>query len=612
MKMRFLRQAAAALLALAAADASAGAVKTSHGVSVFGDLELEADFAHFGYVNPEAPKGGTLRLWGLDTFETLNPFILKGRKETWNALAFDTLMARHFDEPDALYGLVAGEIEIPEAGGWVAFRLRPEARFHDGAPITADDVAFTFETLVAEGHPRFKTLFRDVAGVEVTDRRRIKFTFRPGRHRDLPVQLAALPVLSKAYYATAAFGKTTFVPPLSSGPYRIAKVEPGRSVTYERVEDYWARDLPVNRGRYNFDRIKVDYYRDRDIAFEALFAGQYDFREEFTSRNWVTQYDKPPVRRGLIVRETLSDETPSGVQAFFFNLRRGKFGDRRVRRALDLAFDFEWTNKNLFHGLYDRTNSMFENSPLAAHAPPGKDELALLETLRGKVPEEVFTKPYRASATDGTGNIRGQLRKAARLLRDAGYRVKDGVLQDPSGAPVTIEFLLFEASFTRIVSPYVNNLKRLGIKATIRIVDAANFKYRTDHHDFDVIVLRFVQELTPGLAQRNYFGSANADVPGSFNVGGIKDPAVDALIEKVIEARSRAELTAAVRALDRVLMWNNYTVPQWYKGAHHIAYWNKFDRPRSKPRFARGVVDTWWYNPEKAAMVAAGNAPPKP
>ena len=600
------------MLAALACQAPAGEATVSHGVSVFGDLKYGADFAHLGYVNPDAPKGGTLRLWGLDTFETLNPFILKGRKEAWNELIFDTLMARAFDEPDALYGLVAKEIEVPRAGGWVAFRLRPEARFHDGTPITADDVAFTYRTLVEKGHPQFGILFRDVAGVEVLDQHRVRFTFKPGRHRDLPVQLAALPVLSKAYYAKVAFDRTTFVPPLSSGPYRVGKAEPGRSVTYERVPDYWARDLPVNRGRYNFDRIKIDYYRDRDIAFEAVFAGQYDFREEFTSRSWATQYDKPPVRKRLMVRETLPDETPSGVQAFFFNLRRDKFKDRLVRRALHLAFDFEWTNRNLFFGLYDRTNSMFENSPLAAHAPPGEAELALLEPFRGQVPEEVFTEPYRASVTDGSGKIRRELRKATRLLREAGYRVEDGALRDPSGTPFEIEFLLFEASFNRIISPYIANLKRLGIDARIRIVDAANFKYRTDHYDFDVIVRRYVQPLTPGLEQRNFFGSASADTPGSFNVGGIRDPAVDALIEKVIGAKSRAELTTAVRALDRVLMWNNYTVPQWYKGVHHIAYWNKFDRPKTKPRFARGVVDTWWYNPDKAAMIAAGKAPQGP
>ena len=466
------------------------------------------------------------------------------------------------------------------------------------------DVVFTFRALVAEGHPQFAVLFRDVAGAEALADDHVKFVFEPGFHRDLPVLLAGLPVLSKAYYANRSFAKTTFEAPLSSGPYRVAEVDPGRAVTYERVADYWGRDLPVNRGRYNFDRVRIDYYRDRDVAFEAIFADGYDLREEFTSRSWATQYDKPPVRDGRMVRLTLRDETPSGVQAFFFNLRRDRFADRRVRRAVDLAFDFEWTNRNLFYGLYERTNSMFENSPLAARGPPSAAELALLEPLRGKVPEEAFSRPYAASVTDGSGRIRRQLRQAARLLGEAGWTVRGGRLADASGRPFTIEFLLQEASFVRIVNPYIRNLERLGISASIRVVDAANYKVRTDERDFDAVVRRYVKRLTPGIELRSYYGSAAARVPGSFNVGGIEDAAVDALIEEAVAARSRGALTAAVRALDRVLMWNNYTVPQWYKGAHHLAFWDRFGRPAVKPRFARGVVDTWWHDPAKAAAVA--------
>lgn len=595
-----------------ATAASAGEVAARHGLSVFGELKYQPGFRNFEYVNPEAPKGGTIRLWGVDTFETLNPFILKGRKEGWNGLIFDTLMAAAQDEPDSLYGLVAKSVELPEDRSWVAFNLDPGARFHDGSPITAEDVAFTFDTLIKEGHPRYRIIFRDVAKAEATAPRRVKFSFKPGFHRDLPTRLATLPVLSKSYYGKVKFNKTTFNAPLSSGPYRVAKVENGRSVTYRRVKDYWARDLPVNRGRWNFDDIRVDYYRDRDVAFSAFFAGAYDFREEFTSRSWAIQYDKPPVRKGLIVRETLPDETPSGAQVFVFNLRRDKFKDRRVREALGLAFDFEWTNKNLFYGLYDRTNSMFENSELAAKGMPSAAERALLEPLRAKVPKEVFEKPYVAPVNDGSGRIRGNLRKAVRLLREAGYRIRGGVLIGPDGKPFTIEFLLFEATFNRILNPYIRNLERLGFKASIRIVDSANFKYRTDHFDFDAIVERYVQPLTPGVEQRSYFGSAYADMPGTRNLSGIKDPAVDALIEKIIEAPTRKALVAAVRALDRVVMWNRYTVPQWYKGTHHVAYWNKFDRPGLKPKFGRGVIDTWWYNPEKAAMIAAGKAPPGP
>jgi len=600
------------VLLLLTAPALAESLPARHGISVFGDLKYKPDFTHFEYANPNAPKGGVIRLRAIDTFETVNPFILKGRKEGWNGLVFDTLMARAGDEPDALYGLVAKTVELPPDRSWVAFNIDPRARFHDGAPVTAADVAFTFRTLVKEGHPRFRINFRDVAGAEATSEKRVKFNFKPGGHRDLPILLAGLPVLSKAYYAKVKFAKTTFAPPLSGGPYRIGKIEPGRGIVYHRVEDYWARDLPVNKGRYNFDRVRVDYYRDRDIAFQAFFGDDYDFREEFTSRSWATQYDKPPVQKGLIVRETLPDETPSGSQAFVFNLRRAKFQDRRVRWALDLAFDYEWTNKNLFYGAYKRTNSMFENSELAAHAPPDAAERALLEPLRGKVPDEVFGKPYASPVTDGSGRIRRNLRKAVRLLKQAGYAVKDGVLRNAAGKPFTIEFLMFEATFNRIVNPYIRNLERLGVTASMRVVDVANFKYRMDHHDFDVIVERFIQPLTPGIEQINYFGSSSADIPGSRNLAGIKDSAVDTLIGKVMAARDRRALVAAVRALDRVLMWNRFMVPQWYKGAHNTAYWNRFDRPRIKPRYQRGVIDTWWFNPEKAAMIAKGTAPKRP
>jgi microcin C transport system substrate-binding protein len=580
-----------------------------HGLSVFGDLKYKPGFKHFDYVDPDAPKGGTLRLHGIDSFDTLNPYILKGAKAAGLGLLFDTLMARAMDEPDALYGLVARSVTLAPDRSWVAFDLRPEARFHDGTPVTADDVVFTFNALVKDGDPVYRIVYRDVAGAEKTGRLRVKFTFKPGRHRDLPTRLAALPVLSKAYYRTVRFKKTTMAAPLGSGPYRIGKVAAGRSISYRRDPGYWARDLAVNRGRHNFDMVRFDYYRDRDIAFQAFFAGAYDYREEFTSRSWATQYDKPAVRKRLIVRETLPDETPSGAQVFVFNLRRGKFKDWRVRAAFDLAFDFEWTNKNLFYGLYERTNSLFENSVMAAKKPPGKAELALLEPLRGQVPEQVFTTPYASPVTDGSGRIRGNLRKATRLLEAAGWKVRNGVLVNAKGEKLSAEFLLSEATFQRIIGPYIRNLKRLGIGASIRIVDVANFKYRVDHYDFGVIVERYVQSLTPGIEQRNYFGSAYANVPGSRNLSGIADPAVDTLVEKVIGAASRPALVAAVRALDRILMWNRYTVPQWYKGEHNIAYWNKFERPRVKARFSIGLVDTWWFNPAKAKMIEAGTAP---
>ena len=608
-----LSLAACAVLATSAVSANAQNVDPKHGLSVFGDLKYGNGFSHFSYANPDAPKGGAFKVPGLDTFETVNPFILKGRKEPLaEALLFDTLMARAFDEPDAYYGLVAKTVEQPADKSWVAFNINPRAKFHDGTSITAGDVVFTYNSLKKNGHPRYRINFRDVDRAEATSPGRVKFTFKPGTHRDLATRLAALPVLSKAYYDKVDFKKTTFVAPLASGPYRVEKYEPGRSITYSRVKNYWAKDLPVIRGRYNFDAVTVDYYRDREVMFQAFFSQQYDFREDFTSRQWATQYDKPAVNAGLVIREVLPDETPSGVQAFILNLRREKFQDVRVRTAIDMAFDFEWTNKTLFYSQYARTNSMFENSTLAAKKPPTKDELALLEPFRGELPEEVFTTPFASPQTDGSGKLRSSLRKASRLLKQAGYRIEDGVLKDAAGAPLKIEFLLFEASFKRIIGPYINNLKRLGIQAYIRIVDTANFKRRQDTFDFDIVIRRIAQPLTPGLEQRNYFGSEFSGVQGSFNVGGVKNGAVDALIEKVVTATSRPALTTAVRALDRVIMWNRYAVMQWYKGAHNIAYWNKFNRPAVSPRYAMGVIDTWWFDAAKAKMIEDGIAPPLP
>ena len=608
-----LSLAACAVLATSAVSANAQNADPKHGLSVFGDLKYGNGFSHFSYANPDAPKGGAFKVPGLDTFETVNPFILKGRKEPLaEALLFDTLMARAFDEPDAYYGLVAKTVEQPADKSWVAFNIDPRAKFHDGTSITAGDVVFTYNSLKKNGHPRYRINFRDVDRAEATSPGRVKFTFKPGIHRDLATRLAALPVLSKAYYDKVDFKKTTFVAPLASGPYRVGKYEPGRSITYSRVKNYWAKDLPVIRGRYNFDAVTVTYYRDREVMFQAFFSQQYDFREDFTSRQWATQYDKPAVNAGLVIREVLPDETPSGVQAFILNLRREKFQDVRVRTAIDMAFDFEWTNKTLFYSQYARTNSMFENSTLAAKKPPTKDELALLEPFRGELPEEVFTTPFASPQTDGSGKLRSSLRKASRLLKQAGYRIEDGLLKDAAGAPLKIEFLLFEASFKRIIGPYINNLKRLGIQAYIRIVDTANFKRRQDTFDFDIVIRRIAQPLTPGLEQRNYFGSEFSGVQGSFNVGGVKNGAVDALIEKVVTATSRPALTTAVRALDRVIMWNRYAVMQWYKGAHNIAYWNKFNRPAVSPRYAMGVIDTWWFDAAKAKMIEDGIAPPLP
>ncbi|MBK19124.1 MAG: hypothetical protein CMM52_09860 [Rhodospirillaceae bacterium] len=605
-----------ASLTIAAALTSATEVHAQdkrHGISAFGDLKYNSDFKHFDYVNPSAPKGGTIRLAGIDSFDSLNPYILKGVPVAGIGLIHATLMERANDEPDALYGLVAQSVTIPSDKSAITFDLRPNARFSDGSPITAEDVVFTFQTLVKKGHPQYRFIFAQVASAKALAKHRVEFKFKTKNNRDLPLQIAGLPVLSKRYYEKTPFDKTTMTAPPGAGPYRVEKVEPGRSITYRRIKNHWANQLPVMRGRFNFERVRFDYFRDRDIAFQAFFSGSYDFREEFTSRSWATQYDnKLPVKDGRVVRATLPDATPSGVQAFFFNMRRDKFKDRRVRAALDLAFDFEWTNKTLFYSLYDRTNSMFANSGLAAEKAPTAAELKLLEPLRDRVPVEVFSKAYQSPKTDGSGRNRSNLRKAARLLRKAGWNIVDNKLVNKTGKPLTIEFLLFESSFQRIINPYVRNLKRIGVQANIRIVDVANFQHRMQQYDFDVVVQRYVQTNTPGIEQETYFSSKMADVPGSRNLAGIKNPAVDHLIGKVIAAISRKELVTAVHALDRVLMWNRYMVPQWYKGVHNIAYWNKFDRPKVKPKFDLGMLDTWWYNDQKAAMIKAGKAPPKP
>ena len=582
----------------------------SHGLSIFGELKYGPDFPHFDYVNPDAPKGGEVRLGHAGSFDNLNPLIVKGtdlRGMGGSAmlLPVESLMVSAQDEPDSMYGLVAEAIELAEDRSWVEFTLRSEARWHDGSPITADDVVFSFETLVAEGEPGFRLSYRDVTRVEAPASDRVRFIFAAGATRDLPNLVAGMPILSKAYYTANPFNETTLDPPLGSGPYRFGRVDQGRVLVYERVKDYWARDLPVNRGRYNFDTIRYDFYRDRTIEFEAFKAGEYDFREEFTSKTWATGYDSPAVRDGLIRRETLPDESPSGTQAFFLNTRLTKFADRRVREALGYAFDFEWTNENLFFGLYDRTTSMFENSDLRARGPISEPERALLEPFRAELPAEVFGEAYAPPVTDGSGNIRDGLMRARALLDQAGWSIAEGRLVDASGAPMTIEFMIDTPLFERIIAPYVANLKRLGIEASIRIVDSAQFMSRVQTYDYDVMISRFTMRRTPGVEHRNFWGSAAADSPGGNNLAGVREPAVDALIERLGTARSRAELKSIVGALDRVLTWNHYTVPQWFKASHFVAYWDKFGRPETKPRFDLGFLDTWWVDPAREAALEA-------
>ncbi len=586
--------------------AAADAHNAAHGLSLFGDLKYGPDFAHYDYVEPNAPKGGLLHLGAIDSFSTVNPFTLKGDSAAGAGLPFDTLLEASADEADAAYGLVAGEVSLAADRRRVRFLLRPEARWHDGTPLTAADVAFSFEILTTEGHPNFATELAGVERVETAGDHDVTFHLADPDNRKLPLIVGGMAIVSEAYFRDREFGETTMEPPLGSGPYRIGRVDPGRSVSYERVADYWGAVLPLNVGRFNFDTILYDYYRDRTVLVEALKAGEFDFHEEFTSKVWVTGYDIAAVDEGWLVKDVLKDNTPSGVQAFFLNTRLPKFQDRRVREALSYVFDFEWLNKNQFYGLYDRMASYFENSELAARGLPSEAELALLEPHRSAVPEEVFTKAFVPPATDGSGNNRRNLRTARAMLEEAGWVTRDGTLVNAAtGEPMTVEFLYFAPTFERIYAAFARSLERLGIAATLRLVDGAQYEERLKTHDFEITTLRFSFSLSPGAELNVFFGSATADRVGSFNMAGIKDPVVDALIGEVTAATDRESLIAAARALDRVLLWGHYMIPQWYKGAHHLVYWNKFDRPALKPRYARGVVDTWWVDREKDAALKA-------
>ena len=578
----------------------ATAQETAHGLSLFGDLKYGPEFVHFDYVEPNAPKGGTLHLATVGTFSTLNPFTLKGVSAAGAGFPFESLLEGAADEPDAAYGLIAAEVALAPDRRSVRFLLRPEARWHDSTPVTAADVAFSFEILTTEGAPSFATQLAGVDRVETSGDRNVTFHLVDPDNRKLPLIVGGMPIVSEAYFRGRSFGETTLEPPLGSGPYRVGKVDAGRSIAFERVADYWGAALPVMTGRYNFDTIAIDYYRDRTVLVEALKAGEYDFHEEFTSKVWATQYDIPAVEEGWLVKDVLPDNTPSGVQAFFINTRLPKFQDRRVREALSYVFDFEWLNKNQFFGIYDRMASYFENSDLAARGLPSQAELAILEPHRGAVPEEVFTTEFVPPSTDGSGNNRRNLRSARALLKEAGWITRDGALvNEATGEPMTIEFLYFEPTFERIYAVFARRLERLGVGVTLRLVDSVSYEERMKSHDFEITTLRFVFNLSPGAELNANFATATADQVGSSNAAGIKDPVVDALIAEVVGATDRATLVAAARALDRVLLWGHYMIPQWYKGAHHLVYWDKFGRPALKPRYARGVIDTWWVDREK-------------
>ncbi|KPL52769.1 hypothetical protein ABB55_11540 [Prosthecomicrobium hirschii] len=586
----------------------------THGLSIFGDLKYGPDFKAFDYVNPAAPKGGRLvtvpSQWAYNqnpsTFNTLNTLILKGDAPVGMERTFASLMTRALDEPDAVYGYVARSAAVRDGGATFVFRLRPEARFHDGSPITAEDVAFSLTTLKEKGHPSVSLTLRDMRAVEVEAADTVVVRFAPTRSRGLPLIVATLPILSKAWYATRDFEQTTTEAALGSGPYRVGRFEAGRYIEYERVVDWWGRDLPVAAGHNNFDIVRYEMFRERTAAFEAFKAGLYFLREEFTSLVWATQYDFPALADGKVVRFELEDRSPSGAQGWYLNMRRPKFADRRVREALGLVFDFEWTNKNVFFGSYKRISSFFVNTEFEAAGLPSAEELALLEPFRGKVPDEVFGEPWTAPVTDGTGRDRTLLRQAAKLLAEAGWTARDGTLRNAKGESLTVEFLDSDTSFQRVTGPYLENLKRIGVDASVRVVDPSQYQKRVDEFDFDVITRRSSFPPTPDEDIRQAWHSESVDRKGSRNIGGIRDEAVDALILKALGAETRAELTVACRALDRVLRAGRYWIPQWHKASHWIAMWDLYDRPSVKPRYARGIETTWWVNRDKAEKLGKG------
>jgi microcin C transport system substrate-binding protein len=584
----------------------------AHGMSAFGDLKYPADFHHFDYVNVNAPKGGLLSTipsnrafnQSFQTFNTLNAFILKGDGAQGMGLTFVTLMARAGDEPDAMYGLAAKSVAISPDGLVYRFAIRPEARFHDGTKLTARDAAFSLTTLKSKGHPVIMQQTRDMLKAEALDDATLVVTFAAKRGRDVPLFVGGLPIFSEAYYTAHPFDETTLDVPLGSGPYKVGKFEVNRFIEFERIKDWWGADLPVNRGSYNFDLIRYEFYRDRDVAFEGFTGRNYLFREEFTSRIWNTRYDFPAVVDGRVKREILPDETPSGAQGWFINTRRDRFKDPRVREALNYAFDFEWTNKSIMYGSYARTHSVFQNSDMMALGPPSPEELALLEPFRDKVPAEVFGTPFVPPVSDGSGQDRALLRKGGQLLQEAGCPVKDGKRITPKGEVFRIEFLLDEPSFQPHHMPFIKNLGTLGIEATIRLVDPVQARARRDDFDFDLIIERFGFSTVPGDSLRPYFTSQAAATKGSYNLAGIADPVIDAMVETLIAADSRPKLVFAARALDRLVRAGRYWVPQWYANTHRLAYWDVFGHPATLPKYSGvSVTELWWAAAKSSAAM---------
>lgn len=574
---------------------SASLAEVLHGIAMHGTPKYAAGFTHFDYVNPNAPKGGVLRQASFGSFDTFNPFTIKGNSAPGTGLIFDTLMSSSADEPFSEYGLLAESVEVPKDRSWVAFTLNPKARFSDGSPVLAEDVVFTFEMLRDKGVPQYRYYYGNVDKATATDDRRVLFTFKQGSNKELPLILGQMPVLSKKDWQNKDFEATTLQMPLGSGPYRLKSFEVNRYIVYERNPEYWGADLPVNKGQYNFDEIRYDIYRDTAVAVEAFKAGAYDVRVENEAKKWATAYDVPALKDGRLIRRSFTHGLPSGMQGFVMNTRRAIFADPKVREAMQYVLDFDWLNDRLFYGSYHRTTSYFDNSELAAKGLPDKAQMALLKPFEDKLDKRVFSNPVFVPKLDSL-NPRPQLLKALELLSMAGWHVKQGVLQNDKGQLFEFEILLDSsgaAAWERIALPFVRNLKKIGINARIRVMDALQYKNRLDHFDFDMFVMVWGQSLSPGNEQRYFWGSDAAKQEGSYNFAGIQNPAVDALIERIIAADTREDLVTATRALDRVLMWGFYVIPQWYTNETRVVYWNKFGMPKAQPMHGISLM-TWW------------------
>lgn len=592
--------------------ACAAQAAPEHAITLYNEApKYPANFKHFDYANPDAPKGGIFRQAGFGGFDSLNPFISKGVPADDIGLIYDTLARQGLDEPFTEYGLIAGKIEKAPDNSWVRFYLRPEAKFSDGHPVRAEDVVFSFQTLIKDGSPLYRSYYADIDQVIAEDPLKVLFKFKRNDNRELPLILGQLPVLPKHWWEGRDFSKGNLEIPLGSGPYKVVEVKAGRSVRYERVKDYWGKDLAVNKGFYNFDTLSTEYYRDNTVALEAMKAGAFDYWLETSAKNWATAYDTPAVRDGRLIREELPNGNPQGMQGFIFNLRKPMFQDVRVRQALSLLLDFEWTNKQLFNGAYTRTKSYFDNSDMGSRGLPSPEELKILEPLRDKLPPEVFTDEFKLPVTDGSGMIREQQRKAFQLLKEAGWKIVGDKMVDTEGKPVTIEFLLAQTEFERILLPFKRNLSDIGINLEIRRVDVSQYITRRRSRDYDMIVGSFPQSSSPGNEQREYWDSSSADKPGSYNVMGLKNPEVDALVTGLINSDSRQSLIYHTRALDRALLWGYYVIPNWHIKTWRVAYWDHIGHPTVSPLYDVGNM-TWWVKPDAKPAIPLDSVPKQP